>query len=344
MGMRKFESKETIKIRQSLYCNLKLLLLFLTVYGHLIEGRIGESTVLCAAYRLIYMVHMPLFVFLSGYFLKNSQRCFEQARRAGLLYLVCQGGIVAVDWTGYALGLSMRVKMNIWTPYWHLWYLLSLAVWAFGGGLWYELAKRRTFLQKRGCRLILIVLAVIIAGLAGGCCKIGRCLSLSRTICFAPFFWAGMFCPGELVWRRYRLAGAVCLVFGLAAIALWGGSIPAGFLYHANGYAYFAGISGLLEGAGLRLLCFGIAACLGLFLLSWTPELRVSVSRAGSETLWVYLLHAPCVKCAAAVSLPLPVFLWAAPAFSAYVIYLLYKVFQWRSAVCGIARRLPGKG
>ena len=343
MGMMKSEMKE-IKIRQSLYCNLKLLLLFLTVYGHLIEGRIGESAVLCAVYRLIYMVHMPLFVFLSGFFLKNSKKCFEQAKRAGLLYLVCQSGIVAADWAGYALGTNTGVRMNIWTPYWHLWYLLSLAVWALFGGLWYMLSIRYTFLQKSFCRLFMIVALVALACLVGGCRAFGRCLSFSRTICFAPYFFAGMLCTGGIVWRRYRLQGAVCLVFGLAAIVRWGDAIPTKFLYHADGYACFAEISGFFEGAVMRLFCFVIAGCFGFFLLSWTPERCASASRAGSETLWVYLLHTPFVKCASAVPLPLSVFVWAAPAFSIYVIYLLYKVFQWRSAVCGIARRLPGKG
>lgn len=56
-----------LKKRDADYCNLKFVLMFLVVYGHLIEGRMEESVFLTQVYRLIYTVHMPLFLFLSGF-------------------------------------------------------------------------------------------------------------------------------------------------------------------------------------------------------------------------------------------------------------------------------------
>lgn len=62
------KAMEMVKLRDAQYCNLKLLLIFLVIYGHLIEPGIRNSEVLMVQYRWIYMVHMPLFCFLSGFF------------------------------------------------------------------------------------------------------------------------------------------------------------------------------------------------------------------------------------------------------------------------------------
>ena len=106
-----------VKLRNAYYCNLKLFLIWLVIFGHLIEPDIGTSPGLYELYRLIYLFHMPLFVFLSGLFLRDSQGCIRQLRRMLPIYLICQ--IIAV-----ALGQTR------WhTPWWILWYLLSLCCW-----------------------------------------------------------------------------------------------------------------------------------------------------------------------------------------------------------------------
>lgn len=89
------EQDAGVKIRQreAFYCNMKLLLIFMVVYGHLLEGIMDNAKPLIQIYRIIYSVHMPLFLFLSGLFLKNRAGCARQ--------------------------------MNMDTPVWHLWHLLS---------------------------------------------------------------------------------------------------------------------------------------------------------------------------------------------------------------------------
>lgn len=115
-----------VKLRKAGYCNLKLFLLFLVVYGHWIENRIDSSEVLHMQYRLIYFVHMPLFVFLSGLFIRNGEDCVRQVKRLLPLYAGVQ--LLAVLVSGGAV--------SIWTPFWHLWYLLSFCWWAMAGWLW----------------------------------------------------------------------------------------------------------------------------------------------------------------------------------------------------------------
>ena len=51
--------------------NIKVVLIFLVVFGHLIERYIDTSDTLMAIYMFIYIFHMPLFIYISGYLSKN---------------------------------------------------------------------------------------------------------------------------------------------------------------------------------------------------------------------------------------------------------------------------------
>lgn len=133
-----------IKLRDAGYCNLKLLLIYLVVYGHLIEPVIWRSPPAMAQYRWIYHVHMPLFSFLSGLFLDGAESCRRQALRCLPLYFLCQSMVlVCTDWQAGD------------TPYWHLWYLLSCAFWSALAWLWF----------RAGCHF---GAAILLLGLAGG--------------------------------------------------------------------------------------------------------------------------------------------------------------------------------
>ena len=51
--------------------NIKVVLIFLVVFGHLIERYIDTSDTLMAIYMFIYIFHMPLFMMISGFFAGN---------------------------------------------------------------------------------------------------------------------------------------------------------------------------------------------------------------------------------------------------------------------------------
>lgn len=297
-----------IRRRDAAYCNLKLLLIFLVVYGHLIESKIGQSSVFALQYKIIYLFHMPLFVFLSGLFLTTSKQCLAQGRRMLGWYLGIQGTLSLLWPEQYTLSL----------PYWHLWYLLSFACWCALGWL---LCLRP---QGRISKGLLLALSVGIACWAGTVPKIGRPFSLSRTLVFLPFFLAGLFCPREVPWRRLRLLGLGGLTLGIAAYRKLK-PVSVYFLYHAAPYTGSAGWT-----ARLWALAAGLG--LGLFLLTWTPELRLPCSKIGNDTFWIFLLHAPLVR----ELRKLPLEWWSAPLLAAGVVWLLFKLFQWWGPMCAI--------
>ncbi|MGR5132550.1 acyltransferase family protein [Vibrio alfacsensis] len=52
--------------RTSFFDNAKFILVFLVVFGHLIEPLIEHSPIIKVAYLSIYSFHMPVFVIISG--------------------------------------------------------------------------------------------------------------------------------------------------------------------------------------------------------------------------------------------------------------------------------------
>lgn len=320
-----------LKKREADYCNLKFVLTFLVVYGHLIEGRLEESAFLTQVYRVIYMVHMPLFVFLSGFFMKGEMRCRQQMKQMLLYYTALQTGITI--WAA----LFSEGEYSVLVPVWHLWYLLSLGCMAAVGLLWYRCIRRFPKADKKPVKAGVLIFSVFLGCMAGNISCIGRFLSLSRTIVFLPYFLGGLFCPDHISWRKYRGIGAAMLADFVLLYFILGRCIPTDFLYQAAPYD-----SGMpAEGALCRLLCYFMACSLGLFLLSFIVQRRVWFSRIGADTLAVYLLHAPIVRMLDKIEMTTELFICVSPFVAFYIIFFLHKAFLWTGQMYAI--RMTGR-
>lgn len=285
-----------IKLRQAQYCNLKLFLIFLVIYGHLIEPKIYNSDLLTAQYRWIYLIHMPMFSFLSGLFISRQKECLIQLTRTLPLYIILQTIAVTVRF-----GAVKAV-----TPWWHLWYLLSYCSWLCIALLWFKFCKGRG-------KFIILVCSVVIGCLAGLFNCIGREFSLSRTLVFFPYFWTGVILKPSFDWKKLRIAGIASLALALIIMVYVGDDIPVTFLYHACAYKTAGDIL-------LRLLCYLLSGLLGLFLLTVIPTRRLPFSKLGANTMPAYLIHAPIVLCLRGLDYPWPLDAFIAVAF-------LYAVF-----------------
>ena len=90
------------KERDYFFDNVKAVLMFLVVLGHLLLPIHGESF-LVVVKRLIYVFHMPMFVFVSGYFAKtfykNGRYNYRKLLYLGKAYLVfvCNDRMVPYD-------------------------------------------------------------------------------------------------------------------------------------------------------------------------------------------------------------------------------------------------------
>lgn len=306
-----------IKFRRANYCNLKMFLMVLVIYGHWIEPEIENSKLLYTQYWWIYLLHMPMFAFLSGLFLQSSQACAGQIKRLVPYYVTLQ-----------LLGtVFSKGRADLLTPIWHLWYLLSFCLWLGAGWLWFRFWEEKKTVHGKGIMGILIViLSVLVACFAGYLPWINRVFSGSRTLVFFPYFFMGILCKTDIPWHKYRFwgmgaMGLVLLVFGMLSP-----DIPAEFLYHAEGYG------DMRHGFELRLLCYLLSGLTGFFVLTIIPQRRFFFTKTGIDTMPVYLLHAPVVAVLRNITIPW----WCCACGTVIVYYIIYKISQWRTPLCGI--------
>lgn len=265
--------------------NARFILIALVVFGHFLEPLTGDHAWLATTYAFVYTFHMPAFAFLSGAVAQGtaSDKLFRGVTfRLLWPFLVFQGlyALAALSPWWPDDGVT-----SVTTPYWLLWYLLSLAAWRMMLPLFAQLRHR-------------MPIAVGVALLAGCFEGIGYDLSLSRTLVFFPLFLMGW--SGARPWRdagattaiRCASVGVLAAVF--AAVA-WLQPDPR-WLY--GSYAYTLLDTGMLQGMVLRLLLLATAAVGTLAVLALTPRRHTWYSGFGERSLGAYVLQGFVIKLA----------------------------------------------
>ena len=72
MGAEATAAASPRRARIALFDNLKGMLIILVVFGHIAHPIHNDNAALSAAFDIIYLFHMPLFVLTSGLFAKKS--------------------------------------------------------------------------------------------------------------------------------------------------------------------------------------------------------------------------------------------------------------------------------
>lgn len=261
--------------------NLKGLLIISVVFVHLYD-MLGQKTPLLYTLRLVILaVQMPLFLFLSGYFGKNAEKRRRTALQEYLLpFLICN--------TLYYLmrhGQTEGLKYGLLRPLNMYWFLMTLLLIRL---LLPELLRFRHLLPG----------SVALALVAGGDKYFGRLLSLSRTVCFLPFYLMGYYCTEERMARIRRIPIPVALTCGASGAFLTlfltdtlrtkkGVSHP---FQLVSSYA----TQGLRpwEGVIFRLAIYIAAPLLGVLLIRLIPSKKGLLTHIGRGSMTVYLLHA----------------------------------------------------
>ena len=170
------------KERDYFFDNLKAVLIFLVVLGHFLLPIHGDNP-LVVVKRLIYIFHMPLFVFVSGYFAKkiykNGQYNFKK-----ILYLIKAYVlfVIAIQIVYAICGFEDFVEINFFSQSGAPWYLFAMIVWYL------------TIPLIRRCRPLPVISVNIGLALVAGYFKnVGDFLCLSRILVFGPFFYIGYY-------------------------------------------------------------------------------------------------------------------------------------------------------
>ena len=265
-----------MKERISLFDNIKFLLIFLVVLGHLIEKYTGDFHIYNSVFVFIYTFHMPLFIFISGLFYKK-----KSAGKNVLTYLVLWFLVYCVNHCVYIfLGQNPRFR-----PLTGLdglpWFMFAMAAfWAL-----------TYFLDGFGRKKVLL-LSLIPPLISGFFPVIHDAFALSRIIVYYPYFLAGsLIRPSGLIELRknktFRFTGITILI-------LW-------FLFCLFAVNYAAALRHLFTGRNpynpayfpfgpfLRLFCYALTSAVSAGIISLVPENRIPlISEYGKRTVQVY--------------------------------------------------------
>ncbi|KAB8127140.1 acyltransferase family protein [Gracilibacillus oryzae] len=265
--------------REAYFDNAKLLFIFLVVFGHLIQPLKHDIAVVDALYQTIYLVHMPVFILISGFFAKGASDkgyLVKLMKRILLPYFLFH---IFYSVYFYVIGKS-NWDSTIYDPHWGLWFLLSLFSWHL-----------LLIVYKKIPPFIGITLAFAIGILAGYIPYIGEAFSLSRTFVFFPFFLIGYWLTKERIFRwKTRLTQSVSAIF-LAAVFLVSyvtPKIPAHWLF---GSVSYQGLDMPVYGGLARIALYGAAIMMVFALLMIVPRKTYSFTTLGKQTMYVYLLH-----------------------------------------------------
>ncbi|MCT1576682.1 acyltransferase family protein [Oceanobacillus kimchii] len=266
--------------RNAFFDNAKALLIFLVVFGHMIQPFTNEYAGINTLYLWIYTFHMPAFILLSGFFAKGSGNAgyvWKLAKKLIVPYLIFQ-----ILYTIYYFYIGKPDwQTGMFHPHWSLWFLFSLFSWHI---LLIVFKKIPAFYS--------ISLAVLIGVVVGYFGEIGHTFSLSRTFVFFPFFLIGYWVTEKQMMsiKRNAVKGVSLVVMTVLAIAIsYMPEFNSGWLLASKSY----GDLGMEQYGGIaRLLVYVTAAIMVVSVLAWIPKRNFGwLTKLGTRTLYVYLLH-----------------------------------------------------
>lgn len=159
---------------------LKYFLIWMVVLGHFINLYQRSAGPLGGLYNCIYTFHMPLFVFISGYFSKRMNT-YRRKNIDTLLYPFIIFQILNIV---YTLIIPIEpLKNNFFYPYHQNWYLIAL--------FWWRLFSPYSQFFKD---YVVIGVSVLISLGVGFFPEWSGFLGLYKTAYFLPFFVLGSYC------------------------------------------------------------------------------------------------------------------------------------------------------
>ncbi len=260
--------------------NVKGILIFLVVLAHyfgtgMVYGTEHTGAVLIpvSIYTFIYLFHMPLFAFISGYFSKNTEKCRDRAFSQLLLpYLVVNTIFVLID----------RERVNpLFAPYGPMWYPLALFLWRIT-------AKDMSKLKHSW--LWALAFALFSSVLTPG----KNYVSLNDAITFFPCFLLGLETSQSTIEKIRRIPHWLCagiLVCAMVCVVILLGPLHQDFLdvcFFCRNYTLKLSS---LKYLGVDIIRYIIAGIMGICFLNLIPNHTGFLTRLGKNTLTIMYLH-----------------------------------------------------
>ena len=222
--------------------------------------------------KWIYIFHMPLFIFISGYFTrkKNINNLISSIWKL-LEPLIIIQLIVRIPEFIQKETFSFR---ELLTPWWLSWYMLSLIYW-------------RLLIQiipdKILNKTILVIITAFCISIFAGFLPLNRFLSLQRTLSFMPFFFLGYYMKGKNIFlpKKFRLFSTIFLI-SMICIPLFYPQYLGSLTHHAPYGDY--------HNMFRRIFVFCLSIPMSLAFINICPNTPWSAQQ-GRYTMQYYIYH-----------------------------------------------------
>ncbi len=295
----------TQKVRIYKYDNVKALLIFLVVIGHMTTDYVSDSFLVRWTTLWIYSFHMPAFIFISG--LVHKQYITEEKASLGIR------GETRLRWDkilgyflcAYGLKVFLQVTRTMMgqNPRWHWiaepgipWYLFVMA----GYELLFYFMRR---VDDRVKPVWIVTGAFALSAVVGYFPIIGDEFCLARFINFLPIYMIGYYADmtkflGFVEKRWAKVVGWIVIAATLAICAFgkWGFY---GYRKWCTGRRSYEFMQDFFDyamdwGWAIRLASWAAALVITFALLAVIPNLDLGfITVMGSRTLNVYFWHRP---------------------------------------------------
>lgn len=267
------------KQRIALWDNIKFLLIFLVVVGHMVD-QYPDSQMFQSIYVFVYAFHMPLFFFISGMFHKNEVIAQKVCTFLALGYVY--------KFLLFAVRSFMKEEVEFkflsesGTP----WFMFALAAFIL-----------MSYLFRNMNQSFVLIIMFLAACFVGYDQSVGSKFVLSRIIHFYPYYLLGEIVNRQKLWeitrkRRVQILSAVVLVLWLLIC----------FIYRENVYSWCDIFMGMkVENEDLfhdqivvQMGCILITLAVGFAFISVVPSKQLPiVTEFGKRTLQIYFWHRP---------------------------------------------------
>ena len=284
---------QTKTTRISFFDNLKFILILLVVVGHFIQYQLDSASAK-GLFLFIYSFHMPLFIFVTGFFAKKSVNCDANKRMNKiinylLLYLIYK--VLLFVFYHYILQQPMQ-SFNLFSESEPAWYLLATAIWI----MLMTITKNIKFKY-------LLIFSIIGSLLIGYDSTVTDQFALSRVIVFFPFFLLGYYLTFEqmnhlinkLHEKKKNIFIALVLIMAIFVVFILCGDnlyFLRGLLTGRNPFALMQIPFDIpLTGVILRMLWLLYNLIIAIIIFTLIPIKDTIFTKLGSRTLQIYVLH-----------------------------------------------------
>ena len=271
-----------MKKRDSFFDSLKFIMICLVVFGHILEYSGIKDVLSFKVYSFIYTFHMPLFIFISGYFSKNItwNKLKKSAKTLLPAYFLFQ---IILSIPNMLEG-SFSIFNFLTSPQGILWYILALLYWRI---IFYIVSKIK--LLNFPVVIVISVLMSLLIGLV----NYPVFLSIAKTIAFLPYFVLGYYCTENIIEKIRGWNKTISIAILIMAFLLVYTFTTSDFVLNLYGeFSYKYVFNSIPEGLWWRMISIITAFILSCVVINLATD---KLHRCGERTLDIYLLHAPLV-------------------------------------------------